>query len=227
VEGSLMPNLKTTLHLDMFNAFKRRNRFLPRLFRTLTRELFAPKVYGLEWGDPDIVEPLKFVRDRFVLPYVNAQHRAVEVGPGGGRWTRYLLGFKQVYVIDYHSELLQEVQKHFRRPNVTFIQNNGSDFPGIREHSIDYLFSFGVFVHLESDLIESYLNNMQSVLKPGANAILQYSDKTKIMAQNNTGFANNTPEKMRAMVSSAGYRILEEDLTTLWHSSIIRFTPCV
>jgi len=44
------------------------------------------------------------------------------------------------------------------------------------------------------------------------------------MAQNNKGFSNNTPEKMRAMVLSTGYKILEEDLTTMWHSSIIRFT---
>jgi hypothetical protein len=37
-------------------------------------------------------------------------------------------------------------------------------------------------------------------------------------------FGENTPEKMRSMVSTAGFTILEEDLTTLWHSSLIRFT---
>jgi hypothetical protein len=29
---------------------------------------------------------------------------------------------------------------------------------------------------------------------------------------------------MRSMVSAAGYTICEEDLTTLWHGCIIRFT---
>ena len=65
---------------------------------------------------------------------------------------------------------------------------------------------------------------MKSILKPGANLVLHYSDKTKIMAQLIESFSDNTPEKMRQMVLSAGYKILEEDLTTMWHSSIIRFT---
>jgi ubiquinone/menaquinone biosynthesis C-methylase UbiE len=178
----------------------------------------------MQWGDPEVVEPLRFIRDQFVLPYVNAQQHAVELGPGGGRWTRYLLGFKRLYVVDYYPELLEELKKNFNKPNMEFIKNNGTDFPGVMEHSIDYLFSFGMIVHLEMDLIETYLKNMRSILKPGANVIIQYSDKTKIMAQRIKIFSDNTPEKMRSMISSAGYKILEEDLTTMWHSSIIRFT---
>lgn len=181
-------------------------------------------IYGLQWGDPEIVDPLKFVRDRYVLPYVNSGQHAVEIGPGGGRWTRYLLGFGKLYVVDYHTELLDELKKNFNESKMTFIKNNGTDFPNIGEKSIDYLFSFGTFVHLDTDLIDAYLKNMKSILKPGANLVLHYSDKTKIMAQLIESFSDNTPEKMRQMVLSAGYKILEEDLTTMWHSSIIRFT---
>lgn len=79
-------------------------------------------------------------------------------------------------------------------------------------------------MHLEFDLIEQYLHAMQSIAKPAANIVIQYSDTTKIMAQINHGFSDNTPERMRAAVRAAGYRILEEDTTSLWHSSVIRFT---
>jgi cyclopropane fatty-acyl-phospholipid synthase-like methyltransferase len=120
--------------------------------------------------------------------------------------------------------LLKELRKNFKKPNMEFIKNNGTDFPGIKEHSIDYLFSFGAFVHLDAPLIEAYLMNMKPILKPGANVVIQYSDKTKIMAQLNNGFFENTPEKMRKMVSDAGYTICEEDLTSTCDSSIIRFT---
>jgi hypothetical protein len=81
-----------------------------------------------------------------------------------------------------------------------------------------------VFVHLDVDLIEEYLHNMRPILKPGANAVIQYSDKTKVMAQAISSFSDNTPERMREMVTAAGYTICEEDLTSLWHSSIVRFT---
>lgn len=221
-----MPNLNTTLHLDMLRRSKRRRRRSLgwRILRAIKKELSYGDIYGLEWGDPDLVPPLGFVRDRYVLPYINADQCAVEIGPGGGRWTRYLLGFRKLYVIDYYSELLKEVKRRFRRPHVTFIKNNGTDFPGIDDHSVDYLFSFGTFVHLDTYLIEAYLNNMRPILKPGVNVVIQYSDKTKIMAQIKPGFAENTPEKMRSMVLGAGYRICEEDLTSMWHSSIVRFT---
>jgi cyclopropane fatty-acyl-phospholipid synthase-like methyltransferase len=105
-----------------------------------------------------------------------------------------------------------------------FIKNNGTDFPGIKEKSVDYLFSFGAFVHLDIPIIQAYLANMKQILKPGANVVIQYSDKTKILAQLNDGFSDNTPAKMRKMVSDAGYTICEEDLTSTCDSSVIRFT---
>lgn len=219
-----MPDLNTSLHLDMLNRFKKRNRLPLRLLKAIKKEIFSKNIYGFKWGDPDVVAPLKFIRDRYVLPYVNATHTAVEIGPGGGRWTKYLLGFGKLYVVDYHSELLKELKKNFNKTNITFIKNNGTDFPDIEEGCVDYLFSFGMFVHLDNNLIEAYLKNMKSIVKPGANIVLQYSDKTKIMAQLNKDFSDNSPDKMRKMVSNAGYKILEEDLTTMWHSSIIRFT---
>jgi SAM-dependent methyltransferase len=219
-----MPELSTSLHLDMLAQARSRNSLAKRLLRAFRREL-APPLYGLEWGDPDVVEPLKFIRDRYVLPYVDARHDAVEIGPGGGRWTRYLVGFKKLYAVDYHQELLDELKRNFRRRgNISFVRNNGTDFPGIASGSIDYLFSFGTFVHLEFHLIEAYLAAIRSIVRARANIVIQYSDKTKVMAQLNQGFAENTPARMREAVQAAGFNILEEDTTSLWHSSVVRFT---
>ncbi|MGC2664274.1 MAG: hypothetical protein WA305_09280, partial [Candidatus Acidiferrales bacterium] len=79
-------------------------------------------------------------------------------------------------------------------------------------------------VHLDRHLIATYLDNICHILKAGGNVLIQYSDKSKIMAQINPGFSDNEPEQMRQMVLKAGFKILEEDLTTMWHSSLIRFT---
>jgi phospholipid N-methyltransferase len=219
-----MPDLNATLHLDMLHRSRRSRNLLLRILKAVKRELTSGGIYGLEWGDPEVSLSLRFIRDRYVLPYVNAEQNAVEIGPGGGRWTRYLLGFKKLYVIDYYADLLKELRKNFNKPNMQFIKNNGTDFPGIKERSIGYLFSFGAFVHLDAPLIEAYLTNMKPILKPGANVVIQYSDKTKIIAQLNDGFSENTPEKMRKMVLAADYTICEEDLTSRCDSSIIRFT---
>jgi len=105
-----------------------------------------------------------------------------------------------------------------------FIRNAGTDFPGVPDNAIDFLFSFGCFVHLDPPLIMAYLANMRRILKAKAIAVVHYSDQNKILAQLNSGFSDNTPERMRKMIQDAGFQVVEEDLTTMWHSSIVRFT---
>jgi SAM-dependent methyltransferase len=219
-----MPDLKTTLHLDMLKEHRRANPFLLRLKRAVKILLAYRDFYGLEWGDPEVDWSLRFLRDRYARAYVNPSHTALEIGPGGGRWTRYLLGFGKLYVVDYYPAMFKELKKNFSKPNMVFVLNHGTDFPGVPEGSIDFLFSFDCFVHLEADIIDAYLKNIFHVLKPGGNAVIHYSDKTKVYAQVTPSFSENTPEQMRRMVVDAGFRILEEDLTTMPHGSIIRFT---
>lgn len=219
-----MPDLSTKLHTDMLKTWKKRNSFPARIFKAVKKGFLTPDIYGLQWGDPEVVEPLRFVRDHYVLPYINPLHQAVEIGPGGGRWTRYLIGFQKLFVIDYYQQLLDELRKNLKRSNLFLIKNNGADFPGVSRQSIDFLFSFGTFVHLDAGLIAGYLKNIREILKPGASAVIHYSDQTKIMARLNPSFSDNNPEKMRSMVVNAGFQVLEEDLTTMWHSSIIRFS---
>lgn len=224
-----MPKLDDPIHLDMYQGYRRpRSRLrklIDRVFKATRLNSAMPQIYGYEWGDPDSCPPLMRIRDHFIAPYVSSSHIALEIGPGGGRWTQYLLGFGELYVVDYYAELLSELKQNFNRPSMKFIKNSGDDFPGVPDQSIDYLFCFGTFVHLEIDVIGRYLVNIHRILKPGGNVIIQYSDMTKIMARENEGFSCNTPEQMRQLVIDKGFRIVEEDLTTLWHSSIVRFTP--
>lgn len=181
------------------------------------------EMYGLQWGDPESTPPVVFVKSRYVLPYINPGHTALEIGPGGGRWTQYLVKMKHVYAVDYHDAMFDEVRRWVTSPNLTLIKNNGTDFPGVPDASIDFLFSFDVFVHLDADIIAAYLDSMKRVLKPGATGLLHYSDQTKIMARENPAFADMTPERMRGMLQGAGYEVVQEDTTTMWHSSIVLF----
>jgi hypothetical protein len=206
-----MPTLDSTLHLDMLKMAVR------------DKQPEADGIYGLHWGDPEKRPELAVVRDKWLRPYVNPDHAAVEIGPGGGRWTQYMLAFKTIFAVDLHQELLDELKKRFTLPNLRFIRNNGTDFPGIAADSIDFLFSFGVFVHLDVDIIERYLVSMRAILKKTATAVIQYSDKDKKAARDNKTFADNNPRIMRKLLTDEGYVIVEEDTSLLWHSSLVRF----
>ena len=108
-----MADLNTALHLDMLRQSKRRRKPVLRLLKAIKKKLSYGGIYGLEWGDPDSVAPLAFIRDRYLFPYIKADQCAVEIGPGGGRWTQYRLRFRKLYVVDYYSELLDEVRASF------------------------------------------------------------------------------------------------------------------
>jgi len=60
-----VPNLATRLHLDML---------------TEARRVGQPErqgLYGLHWGDPQVVPWLRFVRDEFLLPFVHPDRRGL------------------------------------------------------------------------------------------------------------------------------------------------------
>lgn len=217
-----MPKLDTTLHLDMLKSGRWHRSLVGRCKSAVRAFLAKNNLYGMEWGDPDTNPPLKYIRDHYLLPYVSPQSTLVEIGVGGGRWTRYMLGARKIYAVDYHQELLDELKSNYRRENIEFVKNHGNDFPGIPPGSIDLVFSFGTFVHLDREIIDRYLANMKPLLAPAGTVVLQYSDKTKPLAQSE-GFSDNDPARMRALVLSHGYAILEEDDKTLWHSAVMRF----
>jgi cyclopropane fatty-acyl-phospholipid synthase-like methyltransferase len=210
-----MPALNSDFHVKMLQRVKAQDR--------------VHGIYGMLWGDPqkDDTEHnrrVRRIRDKFLLPYVHPDFTCVEIGPGGGRWTRYLMTCLELYCVELYQELLDELATNFRAPGLQLIRNNGTDFPGVPDGSTDFLFSYGTFVHLERDAIAAYLANMKRLLKPKTNVVIHYSDKSKELGRNTPGFSDNDPPRMRELVLDHGYRILEEDLHTLPHSSVIRFS---
>ncbi len=200
-----MPGIRSKLHLRMFDVRRDEG------------------VYGLEWGDPDTDPQLKVVRDEFLLPRIKPDATVLDIGPGGGRWTRYMLDAGRVIVVDPFEEILENHAEALPDPKIERVLNAGDDFPGIADGAVDFAFCFGVFVHLERAVIEAYLTELHRVLSEDAVAIVQFSDKTKPSAARNLGFSANSPRKMRRSIAEAGHTVLWENNTLLWHSSIFAF----
>ena len=206
-----MPKLDTTLHTGMLKRAQRDG------------QPDRDGLYGIQWGNPETHAALRTVRDHWLVPYVNPKKTAVEIGPGGGRWTRYMVGFKKLWAVDFHQELLDELGRNFSGPNISRLKNNGTDFPGIADKSVDFVFSFGVFVHLAIEVQTGYLQSLRRIIKPSTQIVIQYADFDKKPARDNDTFTENNPRMMREMVEGAGYKIVEEDNVLLWHSAIMRF----
>lgn len=105
----------------------------------------------------------------------------IEIAPGQGRWTRFLLDLCDDYSgFDISDNTVEFCRLYLagkgkaRKQN--FFVNSGSDFPGILDNSTDFVFSFDSLVHCESDVIEGYISEIERVLRPGGYAFLHHSN---------------------------------------------------
>lgn len=179
--------------------------------------------YGDHWGLPANKPHLKFLVENFLTPNINKSQVALEIGSGGGRWTQYLKGFKKLYASDINPEMITLLKKRFEKEkNIEYILSGGSDYKGVTD-KVDFVFSYGVFVHIDPLEIYNIFKNLKPLLNKNAKLIIQYSDQNKEAARNNKGFSRNNPDLMRCMIEHNGYKIVEEDFS-FHHSSLAVFT---
>ena len=189
--------------------------------------------YGNEWGDPELrgwryaldrlihrgvsPGPLHKVVDWYIRPYLAPEATVVEIGCGGGRWTRYLIGARKLIAVDISPVFFAPLRTRFPDANLEFYQSSGFELNGIPSASVDYVFSFGTFVHIEPEGIAAYLSEIQRVLRIGGVAVIQYAAKEKRAARDKQTFSAMTAERMIAMTPIP---LLAHDTRLLNHSNI-------
>lgn len=186
------------------------------------------KMYGYHWGDPiDGGYSGVVLKRDFIDPYVSSDVDIIEVGCGGGRFTQYLTDARTLHLVEYNEKMFDIIRYEFPAKTlnkITFIHSQGSDFNGVKSESMDRVFTFDVFVHLELDLIEGYISEMKRVLKPGGYAIIHYADASKELARKNISvgmFVEMYPEDMHKLVKKHGFSIVKEDTQSISHSAVI------
>jgi hypothetical protein len=120
-----------------------------------------------------------------VNPYLKADSRVLEFGPGRGSWTRAL--FSKVARGEIHTVDLQDIRPWVpdlidRFPDRFYIHQvpiGESGYHFLQDGYFDVLFSFGVFCHMDLDALETFLVNIKPKLKKGAVCIAEYSDWEK------------------------------------------------
>jgi ubiquinone/menaquinone biosynthesis C-methylase UbiE len=115
-----------------------------------------------------------FPRIRHHLPV----HTILEIAPGFGRWTQFLTSLcKRLIVVDLSSKCIDACRARFRDSiHIDYHVNDGLTLPFIGDRSVDFIFSFDSLVHVEADIIESYVNEFGRVLKPGGTGFIHHSN---------------------------------------------------
>jgi cyclopropane fatty-acyl-phospholipid synthase-like methyltransferase len=177
--------------------------------------------WGDRWGDPESERPLRAVRRRFIDPYLRPGQTVLEIGSGGGRWTQYFQRAGTLIVVEYNPEAFAYLRRRFPHRPFTAYRTRGYEMAGVAPSSVDFAFTFDVFVHLEPEGIGAYLREIERVLKPGAVAVVHYGNVRKRFARDNPGFSRMTRRRMDALIGQTRLSVLDHDSTLLPHSNLV------
>ena len=102
----------------------------------------------------------------------------LEIAPGFGRWTQFLqeLG-RTLIVVDLSEKCIAGCRERFRAlTHIQYHLNDGRSLAMIPDASIDLLFTFDSLVHVESDVIGAYLDQIAAKLAPNGIAFIHHSN---------------------------------------------------
>ena len=136
---------------------------------------------GDEWCDDGTADRKweRWMLSAVAEPWLRKDARLLEIGPGGGKWTvRLSPQVKDIVAFDVADTMLERTRARCAREdvaNVSCVLGDGNGFTGVRDESVDIVFSYDVFVHIALEDTVMYLNEINRVLKPGGVAILHHA----------------------------------------------------
>jgi SAM-dependent methyltransferase len=178
----------------------------------------AGRVLGEEWGDENLE---RNVFENYCLPYLAPGVTVLEIGQGGGRFTRLLAPkVGHVLCLDVSRSMIGRARSDLLSlDNVSYVLTDGRGLQCLRAGTVDFAFSYDVFVHLDQEDMFLYLEDLNRVLRPGGRAVLSFANLLDPLglkqfkaeaARHRTGHRAAgrlnflTPELVRGLVEAAG-----------------------
>ena len=111
-----------------------------------------------------------------LLRYVKPETAVLEIGPGAGRWTEFLQPLAcKLYAVDVSAKALDLCKKRLSSAtDVRFFLTQNASLEFIPDETIEAIWSFDVFVHINPGDTDSYLSEFKRVLVPGGIAVIHH-----------------------------------------------------
>lgn len=140
------------------------------------------KDQGEEWSQPWGGSETQWFST--ILPRIHRflpNNKTLEIAPGFGRWTKFLVENTNEYVgVDISEKCINHCSVSFSEYNhAKFFVNDGLSLSCAEDCVFDFIFSFDSLVHANLDVHESYIPQILSKLSPKGFAFIHHSNWAK------------------------------------------------
>ncbi|HEY1503104.1 MAG TPA: class I SAM-dependent methyltransferase [Stellaceae bacterium] len=179
---------------------------------------YAWPLDGDEWSDqaaacgaPYAVWKQSLV-DAFIAPHIDANAAVLEIAPGHGRWTPYLAMTARRYIgVDMNSSCIAYCRKRFTRfSNAAFYSNDGRSLPMVFRESINYIWSFDSFVHIDRATTDRYMAAFARILVHGGRACIHHPGHPDATQRTRAWRSDVTTESFAALATRHGLHLLAQ-----------------
>lgn len=144
----------------------------------------------------------------------------VEIAPGHGRWTGFLLSQCDAYLgVDLNDSCTMACRERFATvAHASFATNDGLSLAMVPDGTVDFVFSFDSLVHAEKDVMENYIPQILRKLTPTGVAFLHHSNLAAIsnpdMEKAEARGTSVSADVVAALVAESGGLVLTQEIVT-------------
>jgi len=102
----------------------------------------------------------------------------LEIAPGYGRWTQYLKDHcERLTVVDLSEKCIEHCKRRFAGvSHIAYHVNDGRSLEMVAPESVDFLFSYDSFVHIEGEDVRNYLRQIGAKLTRDGVGMIHHSN---------------------------------------------------
>lgn len=171
---------------------------------------------GHEWSD-HVFGTTENMWNNFIYPRIcmGLKGEVLEIAPGYGRVTEKLLTRPiNLQIIDLNENCIEACKIKFKDKVKNYYINNGKDLSQISDNSLDFVLSWDSFVHMNQEVIESYINEINRVLKPEGIGWIHHSNLEggqEDNFKNLGGRSNMTPKLMKEIIENQNMEVIHQE----------------
>jgi ubiquinone/menaquinone biosynthesis C-methylase UbiE len=165
---------------------------------------------GEEWTRS--AEWKREILEEFLYPNVPEAGELLEIGPGGGRWTDVLRHrASKLYVVDIAERVLDLCRQRFAgSTNIEYVLSDGHSL-AVPAASVEAVWSYDVFVHINPVDARGYFQEINRVLKPGRKAVIHHPGTPPPGQATRPGWRSDLTDKMvLQFAASSGLEVVSQ-----------------